>query len=352
MMNNEWRIWRGFLENPIIFFFHSPFSPFHLFFNFPKLLNSYFLSFPSRSALIRVYLRQKNPFLFSIVSFPQLSSSFLFQTAKLLQKKDGLTLMRQVIYFLLFVAFWFGFLNPVAAAEPNSQALAPVVAAIEKILAEKKTPVLVFDLDGTLFDTAQRTVRILHEWAKKNSTNADARIIEKVADKDAAYSTGDTLKNLGITNAETAASVKAFWFKRFFTSEYVVIDAAIPGGPEFTRKCHDKGALIVYLTGRDIPNLGKGTIESLRKNDMPLDEKTAFLMLKPSPEIKDYAFKKDACEKIGKLGVVVAVFENQPRNLNALIGEFPKAIPVFVETNYDLKDTEVPPEKAIRIKAF
>jgi len=54
----------------------------HLFFNFPKLPNSYFLSFPSRSALIRVYLRQKNPFLFSIFSFSQLSSSFLFQTAK------------------------------------------------------------------------------------------------------------------------------------------------------------------------------------------------------------------------------------------------------------------------------
>ena len=91
MMNDEWRIWRGFLENPIIFFSHSPFSPVHLFFNFPKLLNSYFLSFPSRSAIIRVYLRQKNPFLFSIFSFSQLSSSFLFQTAKLLRKfQNGL----------------------------------------------------------------------------------------------------------------------------------------------------------------------------------------------------------------------------------------------------------------------
>ena len=74
-----------FSRIPLFFFFHSPFSPFHLFFNFPKLLNSYFLSFPSRSALIRVYPRQKNPFLLSIFSFPQLSSSFLFQTAKLLQ---------------------------------------------------------------------------------------------------------------------------------------------------------------------------------------------------------------------------------------------------------------------------
>ena len=86
MMNGELEKWRGFLKNPRFIFTHSPFSPIHLFFNFPKLLNSYFLSFPSRSALIRVYLRQKNPFLFSIFSFPQLSSSFLFQTAKLLQE--------------------------------------------------------------------------------------------------------------------------------------------------------------------------------------------------------------------------------------------------------------------------
>jgi len=99
MMNDEWRIWRGFLENPIIVFSHSPFSPIHLFFNFPKLLNSYFLSFPSRSALIRVYLRQKNPFLFSIFSFPQLSSSFLFQTAKLLQKLKFIGYVGKVCWF-------------------------------------------------------------------------------------------------------------------------------------------------------------------------------------------------------------------------------------------------------------
>ncbi|OIP22940.1 hypothetical protein AUK22_10140 [bacterium CG2_30_54_10] len=86
MMNDEWRIWRGFLENPIIFFSHSPFSPIHLFFNFPKLLNSYFLSFPSRSALIRVYLRQKNPFLFSIFRFPSFLSLSYFKPLNSYQK--------------------------------------------------------------------------------------------------------------------------------------------------------------------------------------------------------------------------------------------------------------------------
>ncbi|MFZ2960913.1 MAG: HAD family hydrolase [Candidatus Ozemobacteraceae bacterium] len=252
----------------------------------------------------------------------------------------------------LCVALWLSFLNPVVAEETASQTLAPVIAAIEKALAEKKSPVVVSDLDGTLFDTAQRNVRILREWAQENASNTDARIIEKVADKDAAYSIGDTLKNLGVTNATTSASVHDFWFKRFFTNEYVVIDAPIPGAPDFIKKCHDKGAVIVYLTGRDVPQMGKGTEESLRKNGFPVDEKTVVLMLKPSPEIKDFVFKKDACEKIGKLGVVVAMFENQPRNLNGQIKNFPDAIPVFVETNYDLKDTEVPSEKAIRIKNF
>jgi hypothetical protein len=140
--------------------------------------------------------------------------------------------------------------------------------------------------------------------------------------------------------------------KRFFTNEYVVIDAPVPGAREFVKVCHDKGAIVVYLTGRDVPSMGQGTVESLRKNGMPVDDETALLMLKPSKEIQDLVFKKGACEEIRKLGNVVAVFENQPRNLNGLVQEFPGSIPVFVETNFDLKDTQVPPATAIRIRKY
>jgi len=77
--------WRGFLKNPKFIFTHSPFSPIHLFFNFPKQGNSYFFSFHSRSALIRVYLRQKNPLLFSVFFVSSDFSPFFFHTAKLLQ---------------------------------------------------------------------------------------------------------------------------------------------------------------------------------------------------------------------------------------------------------------------------
>ena len=107
MENGEWRmenLERFSRESHYFFLPNSPFSPIHLFFNFPKLLNSYFLSFPSRSALIRVYPRQKIPFLFSIFSFPQLFSSFLFQTAKLLPFK--LFSRRKMSYFSFGRAHW------------------------------------------------------------------------------------------------------------------------------------------------------------------------------------------------------------------------------------------------------
>jgi len=48
MMNDEWRMMNGefgevFWRIPLFFSPISPFSPINLFFNFPKLLNSYFL---------------------------------------------------------------------------------------------------------------------------------------------------------------------------------------------------------------------------------------------------------------------------------------------------------------------
>lgn len=260
--------------------------------------------------------------------------------------------MRTLIVSFLMCVLCLGLLNPVIAKAPETKNLDSVIAAIEKTVAEKKIPVVVFDLDGTLFDTAQRNVRILQEWAKENSSNPDAKAISQVTAKDAGYSIVDTLKNISVTTAETVSSVRNFWFKRFFTNEYVVIDEPIPGGPAFVNACHDKGALIVYLTGRDTPQMGKGTEESLQKHGLPMDGKTAILMLKSSPEIKDFKFKQDSCNRIRELGSVVAVFENQPRNLNALLREFPEAIPVFIDSNYDLKDTESPPASAIRLKHY
>lgn len=237
-------------------------------------------------------------------------------------------------------------------AESVPSPLDAVMVAIEETVAAQKVPVIVSDLDGTLFDTALRNVRILREWAAANPSHPDAKAVEKASEKEMAYSIKDSLKNLNVENASTVSEINKFWGDRFFTDEYVVEDAPVPGASGFIKKCAAKGALIVYLTGRDAPRMGKGTEESLKKHGFPVDEKTARQMLKPDFKTRDLVFKQEAAEKIRQLGTVIAILENQPRNLVGLAKTFPDAIQIFVETNFDLKDTETPAEKAIRIKSF
>lgn len=238
-----------------------------------------------------------------------------------------------------------------AAAGP----LDPVVAALDKAKAEKATPVVVFDLDGTLFSTDARHAKILKEWAAEHAADqpAAAARLAGVTDADGAdYSVEGNLAKLGLTDEVVVNSVKESWWKKFFTNDYVLVDPPIAGAVAFVKRCHDAGAVIVYLTGRDIPNMGKGTQRALEQAGFPIGDERSFLMLKPDQKTKDKTFKSDACANVAKLGRVVAMFENQPRNLVAQAKAFPDALPVFVETNFDAKDEEPVPAKAIRIKSY
>ncbi len=246
---------------------------------------------------------------------------------------------------------------PVPAPESAAPAdpLAPVEAAVDRALAEKATPVLVFDLDGTLFTTDRRHALILKEWAEKNRTThpgAAAKLAAATDADGAAYTVEENLAKLGVTDPAVVQSVKDYWWKRFFTNELVVVDPPVEGGAAFVKRLHAKGAVIVYLTGRDVPQMGRGTQKSLQDAGFPVAVERAHMMLKPDPKTKDVTFKEEAAEKIRGLGRVVGIFENQPRNLVALAKLFPGAVPVFVETNFDPKDELSPPANAIRIKSY
>jgi len=242
-----------------------------------------------------------------------------------------------------------------AAPAPPADPLAPVAAAVEKALAEKATPVLVFDLDGTLFTTDRRHALILKEWAGANRAahpEAAAKLAGATDADGAAYTVEENLAKLGVTDEAVVRSVKDHWWKRFFTNELVVVDPPVEGAAAYVKALHAKGAVIVYLTGRDVPQMGKGTQKSLQDSGFPVAVERAHMMLKPDPKMKDVAFKEEAAAKIKGLGRVVALFENQPRNLVALAKLFPEAVPVFVETNFDPKDELPPPANSIRIKSY
>src|SRR5688500_20066441 len=129
----------------------------------------------------------------------------------------------------------------------------------------KPAPVVVFDLDATLFDNRPRTLEILMEF--REDVQADdpelaAALLTLDVDRVHCLLT-DTLKECGIYRADLVKEISAFWHERFFTDEYIAFDAPLDGAPEFVRACHESGAVVVYLTGRGIRGRLGGTVAPL-----------------------------------------------------------------------------------------
>src|ERR1700685_1014060 len=116
-------------------------------------------------------------------------------------------------------------------------------------------PVVVFHLDGTLFDNRPRTAAIFHELAASWETK-EPEIAARLRTVDAAqlaYHMHDSLARLGITRDDPVRDAFAFWRDRFFADAHLRHDVEVPGAAAFARGCYDRGATLVYLTGRDLP---------------------------------------------------------------------------------------------------
>jgi hypothetical protein len=216
------------------------------------------------------------------------------------------------------------------------------------------TPVVVFDLDDTLFSSASRTIVIVHEFAREPQIRAEfpqaAAKMESALVSDMKYGPEPTFRKLGIDDSKALDRFKPYWAERFFSNAYCVSDDEIPGGAAYVRRLRRLGAHIVYFTGRDVPRMKTGTLASLKKRGFPRGERTT-LILKPNAAKDDLEFKREASERIARIGPVVGVFENEPRNLN-LFGEvFPKAILVFVDSLHSAAP-DVVTEEAHWVKNF
>jgi len=205
-----------------------------------------------------------------------------------------------------------------------------------KAVAEGTTPVVVFDLDSTLMNNNPRNRAIIEEFAESAKAKYPdfLKAVKAMKDEQIAYSLDDTLKNIGVTDDKILKELKKVWYDSFFTDKYVVLDTAYDGAADFVKKLHGAGTKIVYLTGRDTPDMSKGTVESLKKYGFPIEDSASVLLTKPEKKIKDDDFKRTASEDIKKMGKVVASFDNEPKNANLFIESFPDAKVVFVETNH------------------
>ncbi len=152
--------------------------------------------------------------------------------------------------------------------------------------------------------------------------------------EDLAYLLSDSLERMGAHRTELVAEMHEFWRERFFADAHLVHDVPVPGALEFARACYDAGALLLYVTGRDLPLMGTGTFQSLRDLGFPIGIPATELVLKPDATMPDDAFKRLVAPDLARVGRVVAAFDNEPANCNVLHWHYPDAQVVHVATQH------------------
>lgn len=191
---------------------------------------------------------------------------------------------------------------------------------------------VVFDVDSTLLDNRPRQARILREFGRTHGVEALAQVQTVHCD---AWDLARTMANCGLTSqdiAQSAEVVARFWRARFFTSEYCVDDAPIPGAVRFVGLVRDGGSHIVYCTGRDEAMRG-GTLTSFERLGFPLPGPGVSLLMRPTRDIPDDEWKERGATIARGLGTILAVFDNEPAHANAYRRAFPEALVVHVATD-------------------
>ncbi len=210
-------------------------------------------------------------------------------------------------------------------------------------IKNSKDPVAIFDLDGTVFNVNFRHMAIFESFAKNPEMTKVfpeyCKKITQVQDKDFRYSIEGTLNAIGIDrysehSAHFIKSVESYWFKHFFTDDYVVKDKPFAKALECVNFFHKNGVHIVYLSGRDIPNMSKGTIQALDENGFPHSGHNITMCLKPAYGLDDLLFKKESLNLIKTEGEVIATFDNEPANVQMFIDTFPDAYHFHYNSQY------------------
>lgn len=202
-----------------------------------------------------------------------------------------------------------------------------------------KKPVLLLDLDSTLFEVAPRTHAIISAWRKNTREKYEILLskLDSISPSQIGYSLADTFKTLGLDMNDSAIKaafleLKDFWWEKFFTNEYLHHDKTYPRANLFAQKAYEMGASIVYLTGREEKPMIEGTIKNLIRDGFPWDPKRTVLLMRQSAEQSDLEHKACASEKIRQMGMLIASFENEPQNIVALYREFPESMHIFMDT--------------------
>lgn len=219
---------------------------------------------------------------------------------------------------------------------------------ISKIREQELLPIIVFDLDDTLFSTANRNLTIIRNFAADyGDVYPDfAAVAQTLQLSDMSWSVKDALMAKQLPpDSKSLAPFLTYWGSLFFTDAYAAVDLPNPGAVNFANACYDAGAMLFYLTGRHVGDrvlnngMGQGTALSLTDRGFPFWKGRCELNLKVQAKENDEEYKTRALDAIKSLrGTVVATFDNEPGNAAMYLQHFPEAMNFWVKTTWDPKD--------------
>jgi predicted secreted acid phosphatase len=200
--------------------------------------------------------------------------------------------------------------------------------------------VVVFDLDSTLLDNRPRQARILREYGERHAL---AALAQARPEHWTSWDLVDAMRAAGATAGDITAhseAAKAFWRERFFTSEYCAIDDAIPGAAAYVARLCGTGVQIAYVTGRH-EQMSTGSVASFTRLELPTPGPRVHLLMKPTLEQSDDAWKELAYQRLHRLGSVVAAFDNEPTHINGYQAHFRDAICVHLATDHSGREVQI-----------
>jgi len=236
----------------------------------------------------------------------------------------------------------------------QNEKLEEVVSIIKNKTRQQVSTLAIFDLDGTLFDNRTRTMFILREISEKFDKDVPELVEAFDTFHDLSivqYGVRETLENMGIKNEKQIELIEKEWANRFFSDEYQMVDYPLLGAKSYVSCVHEAGATVIYLTGRDVGRMLVGTTECLRMYGFPVGIVGTMMLVKQNVEEEDDIFKRDVMDYLKRLGEVVALYENEPLNINMMHRAFPEALSFFVMTQHKPGAPEVN-EGIYKIKDF
>lgn len=227
----------------------------------------------------------------------------------------------------------------------TQEVLTRVLRQSQEALAEGKVVKAYFDLDSTLFDVTPRVQRILELFCTDSAMQLKhpkpIATLKTLKLENHPYYIKDLMHQIGLINEDPTfyKEIFEFWKERFFHDDLMAFDRPEKGAVEFVNHLLDMGAEILYLTGRDVPRMYRGTLLSLKKAGFPVEVENTELILKPHQHMDDALFKMEKFAALDN-NYKVWFFENEPVNIHLVLEKCPHVDVIYFHSIHSGKAEE------------